>query len=151
MTCRTGTTKHKSSSPRIYTNDSITFLTTIYTLLINVLARSRLHSIIVLHTLAAPFWRRNRVITVKKWLRNFVQWHSFQCDIYEEKMWLVITEFLAMTFISMRHLRRKNVIGQNQKEPEIKKNPNPNCTLLFSSYLYQRFHYISHNNLYTAD
>ena len=55
-----------SSSPRIYTNDSITFLTTIYTLLINVLARSRLHSIIVLHTLAAPFGRRNRVITVKK-------------------------------------------------------------------------------------
>jgi len=32
----------------------------------------------------------------------------------------VITEFRAKTFISMRHLRRKNVIGQNQKEPEPK-------------------------------
>jgi len=31
-----------------------------------------------------------------------------------------ITEFRAKTFISMRHLRRKNVIGQNQKEPEPK-------------------------------
>ena len=32
----------------------------------------------------------------------------------------VITEFGAKTFISMRHSRRKNVIGQNQKEPEPK-------------------------------